>query len=319
MDAFAHPRLVCCSPATRRQEISPLATQLLNPHGSLAPGIVRSRPVTIGGDAMLKSFAFALSGLSFFALNAAVQAADMPVKAPPAAVEEYSWTGFYVGLHMGGGWPEDPNSTVTMQRFTGAASHPLQLATFNTGSFAFGGAQIGYNLQVQRNWLIGIEADISAAGGRYGFSTVLAEGPITDTVTVARGPDWFGTVRGRLGYLFAPRWLVYGTGGLVYGHDHNDFAQAITGPGPVGTFAIVNTAPSTSLSWTAGGGIEYALDRRWSAKLEYEYLAFRDGVSSSTTITFTPGGRGNVGVFNVQSPNNGEHTIQVGLNYRLSP
>ena len=262
-----------------------------------------------------------LGGVSFAALSCPAFAADMPVKAPPmTAPPPYSWTGAYFGIHAGGGWFEDPDSTVSFQRFTGAppgVPHPLQSARFNSTSFPFGGVQIGYNWQLQQRWVVGLETDISAAQRNGGGAVILAEGPITDMVNSSRGLDWFGTLRGRVGFLVDPRILTYATGGLAYGDARNNFTQSITGPGPVGAFALANTAPSTSTGWAAGGGIEVALDAKWSAKVEYDYLAFKDGVSSINTIQFTPGKGGNMGVFNVQSANNGAHTIQIGLNYHF--
>jgi len=260
--------------------------------------------------------------VSVAALSCSVFAADLPLKAPPMAAQPgYSWTGAYLGLHAGGGWFDDPDSTVTFQRFTGGppgtgTPHALQSAGMSSTPFPFGGAQIGYNWQLQQRWVVGLEADISITNSTQA-STLLAEGPITDSVASNRGLDWFGTARGRLGYLFDPRVLTYATGGLAYGRTRNDFTQAITGPGPVGSFVLTNSAASTSTGWTVGGGIEFALDAKWSAKFEYDYLAFNDAVSSTNLIAFSNGRGGNQGLFNVQAPNNSAQTIQFGLNYRL--
>jgi outer membrane immunogenic protein len=282
----------------------------------------RSVSVTVGG-VMLKSLAKSLlGGVSVAALSCSAFAADMAVKAPPPPLAApYSWTGAYFGLNAGGDWPDDPNATVTYQRFTGGppgvgTPHALQAASLNSGSSAFGGAQLGYNWQLQQRWVVGLETDIDISNATSG-NAFLAEGPITDTVGSSRGLDWFGTVRGRIGYLIDPRILTYVTGGLAYGRTQNNFTQAITGPGPVGVFALTNTAPSTSTGWTVGGGIEYALDAKWSAKIEYDYLAFNDGVSSMNTIFFNPGAKGNVGVFNVLAPNNSTQTVRFGLNYHF--
>lgn len=261
-----------------------------------------------------------LSGVSFAALTCSAFAADMPLKAPPPAIPTYSWTGFYGGLHAGGGWHADDDATVTMQRFSGQypPGNPKPLQTFDasTGSFPVGGLQVGYNWQIQQHWVIGLEVDFSGSWNDE-LGAVLSEGPITDTVTSKRGIDWFGTVRGRVGYLFTPTLLGYGTGGLLYGHTRNDFTQAITGPGPVGSFTIVNGASDVSAGWTVGGGLEWAMAPKWSVKLEYDYLHFDDAVSSSTTIAFTSGKGGNTGVFNVDAPNTSAHIIQVGLNYHF--
>jgi outer membrane immunogenic protein len=229
-----------------------------------------------------------------------------------------SWTGAYGGLHMGVGWVNDPDAIVNMQRFTGSplVPHPLQSAGLNSRTGPFGGAQIGYNWQFQPRWVVGLETDFSFSRNTK-FFMVLNEGPITDTVSSTRGLDWFGTVRGRLGYLIDPRVLLYVTGGLAYGLARNDFNQAIVGPGPIGNFAISTSPSGARIGWTGGGGIQYALDARWSVKAEYIYLAFNDGVSSSNTIRFNPGKGGNTGVFNVQAANNSAHTIQIGLNYNF--
>ncbi|WP_443189772.1 outer membrane protein, partial [Methylobacterium sp. Leaf94] len=61
------------------------------------------------------------------------------------------------------------------------------------------------------------------------------------------GLDYFGTVRGRLGYAF-DRTLVYGTGGFAYG----------SGGGR--DFGLTNRSRDDfQTGWAAGGGIEYAL------------------------------------------------------------
>ncbi len=238
-----------------------------------------------------------------------------------AAAPAFSWTGAYIGVHAGGDWADDPDSTVSYQRFTGGppgvgTPHALQSTALNSMWSGLVGGQIGYNWKLQERWVVGLEADI-AWTTNTGGTAVLTEGPITDNVTSARGLDWYGTARGRVGYLFTPVVLGYATGGLVYGHARNDFSQAITGPGPVGAFALASTAPSTSTGWTVGGGVEYAIDPKWSVKAEYDYLAFKDGVSTTNVIAFNPGKGGNNGLFNVQAANIGTHTVQLGLDYHF--
>jgi outer membrane immunogenic protein len=255
------------------------------------------------------------------ALSCSANAADLPVKAQPMPVpiEVYNWTGFYVGGHIGGGWSDDSDDPVNFQRFTGAppgTPHPLQSGTFGgNNSFAFGGGQIGYNWQAGK-FVYGLEADISGAGSRRSASLTLAEGPITDVISNSSGPDWFGTVRGRAGYLFSPRALGYVTGGLAYGHANNDFTQVITGPGPVGTF-VLNNGTGTHAGWTVGAGLEYMIAPQWSVKGEYQYIDLDNGTFNTTTIHFNPGRGGNTGVFNTTGADTRVHTLQVGLNYHF--
>jgi len=84
--------------------------------------------------------------------------------------------------------------------------------------------------------------------------------------SVNRSIDYIGTVRGRIGFLFTPALLLYGTGGLAYGQTNLNLS--LVGPAP---FALGDHFRDTRSGWTAGGGLEAALSERWSAKAEYLY------------------------------------------------
>src|SRR5262249_14738728 len=154
------------------------------------------------------------------ALTQMAAAADMPVKAPPAPVSipVYSWTGFYVGGHIGGAWTGKDDSFANA--FCGGTPViPINLP-FDTGdSSVIGGGQIGYNWQFASNWLIGVEGDFSwtKVDGSTTYSP-LPPGPTgafavsPSVMTMSRDVKWLASVRGRLGYAW-DRWLVYGTGG----------------------------------------------------------------------------------------------------------
>jgi outer membrane immunogenic protein len=82
---------------------------------------------------------------------------------------------------------------------------------------------------------------------------------------------WFGTVRGRLGVIVTPELLLYGTGGLAYGHVDASatFFEPNVGVPPIVAPASVS---KTKVGWTAGAGAEWMFAHNWSAKLEYLYL-----------------------------------------------
>jgi len=112
--------------------------------------------------------------------------ASIAVAAPAAADGpdrryHLSWQGLYAGVHVGYG-----------------ELGPLE-------GFA-GGGLIGYNWQ-KGQIVYGWEADVSIADIRWeplpGFEASV---------------DWMATVRGRLGFLFHPNYLVYATAGLGYAH-----------------------------------------------------------------------------------------------------
>ena len=171
---------------------------------------------------MLKIFfsAVAIAGVSFFSVQNSI-AADVPVKAPAYVSAPYNWTGYYVGANLGGGWgnrnitmtPNDPGAVLFLTGVTGG----------NTTSFkssgVLGGLQLGYNWQLNRNWLVGIETDANWSGikGSGSFTNIEPFALIPFQNTSEEKIKWFGTLRARLGYLPTDNLLAYVTGGLAYG------------------------------------------------------------------------------------------------------
>lgn len=256
-----------------------------------------------------------LGGVSFAALSSSAPAAEMAVKAPPPSqAPVYSWTGFYGGLHGGAGWSAHGDGTVTQQDLTGVIPPSVLTAPFT--ALGFGGVQVGYNWQLPDRWIVGLETDISASthSETNGQLVVPGLGGGVNNINVVRGFDWFGTMRARAGYLYSPAMLVYATGGVAYGHMRNDLNQSfVFFPAGVPNQNFAANAASTGAGWTVGGGIELAIDRKWSMKLEYQYLAFND---SLTTVNVVTGAKVNAAYFG-QLPDSSAHTVQVGLNYHF--
>jgi outer membrane immunogenic protein len=198
-------------------------------------------------------------------------AADMPVKvkAPPPAPVYYNWTGFYLGVNLGGAWARQSGTL-----FVG--SDPVAIIDRRMNG-VIGGGQIGYNWQFAPwfGWgngtVLGLEADIDGSSQKsdWNFSVIdpiagPASGSGTDRI------QWFGTVRGRAGIAF-DRWLPYVTGGWAYGH------RNIEGAVTVGGVATSFDASKTNTNgWTVGGGVEWAFWDHWTAKLEYLHLEFNN-------------------------------------------
>jgi len=249
-------------------------------------------------------------------------AADLPVytKAPPVAVV-YDWTGYYLGVNVGYSWGRgttDGNVAGTRTvAVTGAAAVTTVLPTLPLSGRAnvngvIGGGQLGYNWQ-RGTWLFGLEGDVQGSGER-GFS---------DVCTVAGCPagsvafnreyklDWFGTARGRVGFLPTERLVLYATGGLAYG---GFSGSSTTQPLNIGTWA------STRAGWTVGAGAEAALGSNWSVKFEYLYmdLGHVGGSSANATSITTVGSTTTTTnlayVFNTKFTDN---IVRVGLNYRF--
>jgi outer membrane immunogenic protein len=192
-------------------------------------------------------------------------ALNRPYQAPAPVFDP--WTGWYAGVNVGGSWGRAQSDFVISTIATTAAPSGTVSPDGVTG-----GGQLGYNWQLDPNWLIGAEADIQASGQKAGatrFDAVDVEGVTTNYETKI---EWFGTARGRLGYVFDRRILLYATGGLAYGGvsisgtSSDTFVLAT-----LGSAAFSNS--DVNFGWVAGGGVEgVAWDPRWTWKAEYLYV-----------------------------------------------
>ena len=147
-------------------------------------------------------------------------AADLPARMTTLAPVPYlNWTGFYAGVNAGFGWG-DPSSHLVTGPLAGFAADPLAPADYNTRMSGFiGGAQAGYNYQIN-TVVVGVETDIQFSninGTMTTPSTFLPALVSPATFTESETLSWFGTARGRIGFLPMSNLLLYGTGGLAYG------------------------------------------------------------------------------------------------------
>jgi outer membrane immunogenic protein len=166
----------------------------------------------------------------------------------------YNWTGFYVGGTAG----------LITQGATGTDLGPTCLINCSVTSYDIGdvggifGVHAGFNYQTGR-WVLGVEADYSGTT----LDTTQSVFPLPSTVSSKL--DSLGTVRGRLGYVFDNRLLVYGTGGWAYGHVNN---RASFEQDPLHTVSET----LTKYGWTAGGGADWAFMDHWIARVEVLYV-----------------------------------------------
>lgn len=194
-------------------------------------------------------------------------AADLTpiVKAAPApimAVPPFNWNGFYVGVHLGGASAShDFSQTSTL------LPADVESGTIDT-SGVVGGAQIGWNWQFAPNWLLGVEADVSGAGLSGGVNTTSAVGPAV--VGWTNKVDLFGTVRGRLGYVWN-NFLLYGTGGFAWVDREFTRTQLVAGPNSPAA-GVVDSNSNTANGWVAGVGGEWGFAPNWTARVEYLHI-----------------------------------------------
>jgi outer membrane immunogenic protein len=222
----------------------------------------------------------------------AAQAADLPTKAPvykaPVAAAPFSWTGFYVGGHVGYGWGrKDWTDFADPVQHT---SIPGPDTRYHTNGF-LGGGQVGYNWQ--SGW-----TDGSGKGSALGGSCLQQDDGCATKV------EAFGTIAARLG-VAVERSLLYVKGGAAWVHEKHT-----TGSHSDPELQWSGTTSETRWGWTIGGGVEYAFAHNWSGKIEYNYLDFgKDRVSFAFTPTQSFAASGDL--------QQTMHVVKFGLNYRL--
>jgi outer membrane immunogenic protein len=208
-----------------------------------------------------------------------------------------SWTGFYVGGNGGFGgdkfqYPFTVGGPIPALDITAATSGTSSL---NSSGF-FGGGQAGFNWQAAPTWVLGVEGDFDAANieGKANTSATVFSGSVGTTL------DWFGTVRGRVGFLVTPSALFYGTGGWAYGRTTSSAAGlGLAATGSVG---------HEENGWTAGGGLEYAFNQWLSFKTEYLFLDLGTDSLVNGTVAGVP--------FSV-SEKTTVHTVKAGINVKF--
>jgi outer membrane immunogenic protein len=225
-------------------------------------------------------------------------AADLAVKAPYAPAAVWSWTGFYLGGHVGAGWGTDEASVNSVP---GGALGPviagLPLAQTSRSGF-LGGGQAGYNWQT--GWFVfGVQGDIAGMD-------VKGTAPCLGVVSCTSKSNWLGTVTGRIGGVVADRTLVYAKGGAAW--MHTDDTLSVPG-------VFSSSGSNTAFGWVLGLGAEYAFDHNWSAFIEYDYIDF-DKKGYSWDLSPIVGAPAGTAIANIDSKNK-LSIAKVGFNYKF--
>jgi opacity protein-like surface antigen len=136
----------------------------------------------------------------------------------------------------------------------------------------------------------------------------------TGVLTANHKLDWFGTARGRVGFIPTDRVLLCATGGLAYGQ------LSATAP------LIPLSWGSTRAGWTFGAGAEVALDHNWSFKVEYLYMDLGNiggALATATTVTNALN-KPSTGLNTVTTTTTAafktrftDNLVRVGVNYRF--
>ena len=198
---------------------------------------------------------------------------------PVVAISAYDWSGVYIGIQGGYGWADlSDDGDFFLEDGLDPSADSIEL----DGGFA--GVYAGYNFQLDI-LVLGIEADANKAWMEEDVDDF-------DGLPASFEIDWFGSVRGRLGYAF-DRTLIFATAGVAfasvdYDLDEYDFSDS-----------------EDFVGWTAGLGVEHAFTDNLLARAEYRYYDF-----GSEEF-------GDAGTFGAGDLELDMHTVSIGLAYKF--
>ena len=218
---------------------------------------------------------------------------------PPPLPPSFTWTGLYGGVNIGYAFGDTSRETgglgylagipVVGAVSTSRLAPPGASAKICTESPA---AHSSANYQFNPWLVLGAEADIQATDAVSHSNSTLgrsdAAGGHLQSMNSTKNVDWFGTVRGRVGFtlISIPNLMIYGTGGFAYG-------QVVNNVGFSDNFLNLGISgighgyyDNTKTGWTAGGGVEWSpsMFPSWSLKAEYLYVDLGSTTANSVPL-----------------------------------
>lgn len=234
-------------------------------------------------------------------------AADLPTTAqvlPPPGLAPpqppvFSWTGCYLGASAGLGeshtrW-QDVTPDGNIDEFTTSAR-----SAHTNGSGGIFGGQLGCDLQIVSNWVLGLQGTIH--GADIGSTD---QDQFNSAWTLTNNVEWYATLTGRVGWVMN-NFLIYGKGGAAWAQTNMEVEN--------GGVTIFNGS-TTRTGWTVGAGVEWGFAPNWSAFAEFDYLNF-----GNTGSTLNPAVMGGEAFANAPFGFNSRlelETFMVGVNYRF--
>ena len=126
----------------------------------------------------------------------------------------------------------------------------------NPYSALFGGVQAGWEYVFPSRLMLGIEADFSFPN--YEDASKVLSYRATPSGYASEEYEWLASLRGRIGYDFGA-WTPYVTGGIAWMSTRYSRIDLTTGNED-------GNPANVRVGWTAGAGLDYRFDSRWSAR-----------------------------------------------------
>lgn len=252
----------------------------------------------------------------FIGMGVSAQAADLEsgsLKDAPVVAygPAHSWAGLYVGGSAGlakGDLTESFTQDATYRDFFHnewtETRHWESASDFSEAIF---GAHIGYNLQFGRI-VAGVEAGINRLS--IDECTGACNGWIQTEVEL----DWYATAVARLGYAEGS-WLLYGFGGVAWASadiQSNDNLPRSVSPAISPDSVDIRNGKTDHVGWTAGFGVEYAVNDRLSVRAEYSHVDLGEETVSLGSYAYPTGAFSETDEVDLSFD-----TVKIGASYKL--
>ncbi len=241
----------------------------------------------------------------------------------PSLAPWQNWSGFHVGMNVGGAWDGAP--TAAFLAFPAIATADFGAAAVLThslsgnGAGAIGGGQIGYDFEWPFGLVTGVEADFQGLSFRDCAWASAASGTgAAGAVRATKRVDSLGTVRLRMGYQAMPGVLFYGTAGYAFGPaGFTASGAAVSLPLNLAAVSFANYAGLRG-GFAAGGGLEYAISPHLIGRVEY--LRYDLGAAyASTPLLTSDASLLWPGLAQRTETHFSGNIVRAGVNYRFSP
>lgn len=179
-----------------------------------------------------------------------------------ASAQDNSWSGLYIGAHVGGAW-SSIDYTRDFPGFVGFAEN------FSHG---LDGVHAGGHIGLQHQFgsvVLGVEASLSGteANSKIGYAL---QQPAFDRAEIAS----LYAVSGKIGFTGSPRWMAYLKGGFASGDVTATLFRPDNGVFEIGT-------SKREHGWTIGGGLDYRLSSNLILGIAYDYVTLDTGDRSA--------------------------------------
>jgi outer membrane immunogenic protein len=235
---------------------------------------------------MLKTLAMGAAGALVLMTSNAV-ADGLPMRAAKAAAccEQPNWTGFYIGVGVGGAFTTNQHSAKETDTYYDSTSVYKLWDLDNGRSHAFGTVTAGYDQLFRSRWLAGVFVDYDFGNGNN-HSSILGGTPYAYDLRLSDESKHAWSIGGRLGFLSSPSTLLYLSTGWTQ----------VSSDGKASFYSDYDGYHKLSFNndrdgWFVGAGIETQLGwlrDGWSLRGEYRFTRLNDDHKSLSLYEGAP-------------------------------